>query len=362
MLRNERGTASNIKSDATRTHVADSLSKVMQRLSAHKKTPEHGMVVFCGVVLPDGAAPGSETMIIHDIQPPKPLRQYLYRCDNRFHTDILHNMLKPDKTIGFLALDAKDAGWGLLRGDTLDVVDRTSSGVPGKHRQGGQSAKRFQRLREMHLSDYYTRVADTTRRHFLDENHVDGIIVSGPGHTKDEFAESNRLEYRLRNKILGCVDCSYAGPEGVTEAFRSSAKLLGDMRAVQERELVERLFGLLSTKPHMVEYGVCDVRRCVSEGSADTVLVADNIGLHIAKTSCSSCNTVAEVMLHQNEVSAARVCSCGAPVSPTIRDMIDVLAAESNTFEVINGRTEYGVMLHSLGGVAAMLRYASGRR
>ena len=45
-LREEQGTADNIKSDLTRTHVVDSLSKVQQRLKLYKKTPEKGLVVF----------------------------------------------------------------------------------------------------------------------------------------------------------------------------------------------------------------------------------------------------------------------------------------------------------------------------
>ena len=47
-LQQEQGTADNIKSDLTRTHVVDSLAKVVQRLKMYKKTPEKGLVVFCG--------------------------------------------------------------------------------------------------------------------------------------------------------------------------------------------------------------------------------------------------------------------------------------------------------------------------
>ena len=49
-LREEQGTADNIKSDLTRTHVVDSLSKVVQRLKLYKKTPERGLVIFCGAL------------------------------------------------------------------------------------------------------------------------------------------------------------------------------------------------------------------------------------------------------------------------------------------------------------------------
>ena len=43
-LREEQGTADNIKSDFTRSHVVDSLGKVIQRLKLYKKTPDKGLV------------------------------------------------------------------------------------------------------------------------------------------------------------------------------------------------------------------------------------------------------------------------------------------------------------------------------
>jgi len=49
-LREEQGTADNIKSDLTRTHVVDSLSRVIQRLKLYKKTPESGLAIFCGAL------------------------------------------------------------------------------------------------------------------------------------------------------------------------------------------------------------------------------------------------------------------------------------------------------------------------
>ena len=57
ILKEEQGTADNIKSDVTRTHVVDSLSKVVQRLKLYKKTPERGLVVFCGALPKEGGGP-----------------------------------------------------------------------------------------------------------------------------------------------------------------------------------------------------------------------------------------------------------------------------------------------------------------
>src|SRR5689334_24169679 len=49
-LRNEAGTASNIKSDLTRTHVQDALSRTVEHLKLFKETPENGIAIFCGAI------------------------------------------------------------------------------------------------------------------------------------------------------------------------------------------------------------------------------------------------------------------------------------------------------------------------
>ncbi|MDI6691678.1 MAG: peptide chain release factor 1, partial [Candidatus Bathyarchaeota archaeon] len=50
MLRDEYGTASNIKSTTTRKNVQDAIVKTQQRLKLFKETPENGLVIFCGAV------------------------------------------------------------------------------------------------------------------------------------------------------------------------------------------------------------------------------------------------------------------------------------------------------------------------
>ncbi|MEM4165443.1 MAG: peptide chain release factor aRF-1, partial [Nitrososphaerales archaeon] len=180
-LRDEYGTASNIKSDSTRNHVMDALVKTMQRLKLYKATPENGLVIFCGALPTNG--PGSETIFLYEVFPPKPVQTYLYRCDDHFHLDILKDMLKEEKTIGLLSIDATEAAVGIIAGSRFEVVDEITSGVSGKHRAGGQSARRFERLREMELTEYYHRVARHVNKALLEEKTVQGLIVGGPGGT-----------------------------------------------------------------------------------------------------------------------------------------------------------------------------------
>ncbi len=372
-LQQEQGTADNIKSDLTRSHVVDSLGKVIQRLKMYKKTPEKGLVVFCGALPSEEGGPlGSEVVTAWEIDPPKDLNQYLYRCDDHFHVDILKDMLKDDNLIGFLAIDAKDAGWGLLHGDKIEVLSQTGSGVAGKHRQGGQSAKRFQKLREMELSYFYNRVAQTTREYFIDIYPVKGLIISGPGPTKEDFINGNYLEYRLQNNIINTIDAGYSGAEGIREAFAKSADILGSFRLVEEKKMIEDLFREINTNTGKGSYGLQEVIEYLKNNVVKTVLITDNTNLHRVEAKCKRCNHIQEdiverplVIPKKTEYRNSPCPECKAMDSEVneqdIVDYLEIIAAKTGSqLEVISGSAEHGNMLASLGKIGAILRYNPG--
>ena len=372
-LQQEQGTADNIKSDLTRSHVVDSLGKVVSKLKMYKKTPEKGLVIFCGALPPEEGGPlGSEVVTAWEIEPPKDLNQYLYRCDDHFHVDILKDMLKDDNLIGFLAIDAKDAGWGLLHGDKIEVLSQTGSGVAGKHRQGGQSAKRFQKLREMELSYFYNRVAQTTREYFIDIYPVKGLIISGPGPTKEDFINGNYLEYRLQNNIINTIDASYSGAEGIREAFAKSGDILGSFRLVEEKKFIEDLFREINTNTGKGSYGLQEVIEFLKNNVVKTLLITDNTTLHRVEAECKRCKNIQEDIVERQLVIPKKTeyknnpCpGCKAMDTEVneqdIVDYLQIIAAKTGTqLEVISGSAEHGNMLASLGKVGAILRYNPG--
>ena len=372
-LKEEQGTADNIKSDVTRTHVVDSLGRVIQRLKLYKKTPERGLVIFCGALPPEGGGPiGSEVINVYEIDPPKDLKTFLYRCDDHFHVDNLKEMLKDDNLIGFLAIDAKDTGWGLLHGDKIDVLGETGSGVAGKHRQGGQSAKRFQKLREMELTHYFNRVAETTREYFIDIYSIKGLIISGPGPTKEDFINGNYLEYRLQDMIIATIDSSYSGSEGIREAFTKAGDILSNFRMVEEKVLVENLFKKINSHSGLGVYGLDEIIKLLKNNVVDTVIVTDDTNLHRIEIKCNRCQNIQEEIVERPKLIPRKTELLNSPcpnckakdLESSVQDLVDYLALiatkSGSKTEVISGKAEHGAMLSSLGKVGAILRYNPG--
>jgi len=328
------------------------------------------VVVFCGALPREGGGPpGSEVVKIFEIDPPKDLTTFLYRCDDHFHVDILKDMLKDDNMIGILAIDAKDAGWGLLHGDKLEVLKETGSGVAGKHRQGGQSAKRFQKLREMELTYYFNRVAAITREYFIDIYKIKGLIISGPGPTKEDFINNNYLEYRLQEMILSTIDASYSGSEGIREAFAKSGDILSDFRMVEEKKIIEKLFQQINSNSGLGSYGLKEVIDYLKNNIADTVIITDDTDLYRIELKCKRCQNIREEILERPQIIPKKTQLMSEPCpdcksmdtelsEQDIVDYLALIASQTGTkVEVIAGKAEHGVMLASLGKIAAILRY-----
>lgn len=369
-LRNEAGTASNIKSDLTRSHVQDALSKTMEHLKLFKDTPENGLVIFCGAI-PNDKGIGKEKIELYSVIPPKPIQMSLYRCDDHFWTDNLKEMMKDEKVIGILAIDTTESGLGILTGDRWETVDKLTSGVAGKHRQGGQSARRFERLRDNELNEFYHRVADHAQKIFIDQYPVKGLIVGGPGPTKDNFLKEEYLDYRLQNNILVTLDTSYSGDEGVREIIDKVQKdgILSEFRVMEEKQLVKKFMGEVHSSRSLGIYGIFDVLKALQGNMAELVLVTDDVTYVKLDFKCNKCKAVQEkviertaIMSTKQEMSTTPCPSCGATdyevIEKDIVDHLQELATMTGArLEVISGKMEEGVQLASLGKTGAILRY-----
>lgn len=366
-LREEYGTASNIKSDTTKNHVQDALTKTMQRLKLFKRTPENGIVLFVGALPTNG--PGSEEVFVHEIIPPKPVQTYLYRCDDHFHLEHLVDMLQDVNAIGILSLDATEAGFGIISGDKFEVEEVITSGVSGKTRAGGQSARRYERLREMELTGYYSRVAHHAKKIFLDLNQIKGLIVSGPGPTKDYFIKSGYLDYRLKDNIISVLDAAYCGSEGVRETLEKAHDVLQNVRVVEERKLVQKFLREINQEKGLALYGIMEVSNAMKKSSVDIVLVSDDLEILEIRVKCKRCEDERSVMVkRENYVSekqnliSNQCTSCSSMdyqvQERDIVDILDDLALDGGArLEIISGKSEDGRMLKSFGGLGALLRY-----
>ncbi|MCD6591340.1 MAG: peptide chain release factor aRF-1 [Candidatus Aenigmarchaeota archaeon] len=130
----EKSTAQNIKSKTVRKNVLAALEKITQHLKLYKQTPENGLVIFCGNV---SEREGVADIELFALEPPEPLNQKLYWCDQKFVLDPLKDMIREKEVYGIIVLDKSEADIGILKGKKIIPVKHMESLVPGKTDKGG---------------------------------------------------------------------------------------------------------------------------------------------------------------------------------------------------------------------------------
>jgi len=240
-IEEEKGTASNIKSKTTRKNVIDALESISRELKKYKKTPENGLVIFCGNV---SEKEGQQDIKLWVLEPPEPLKVRLYRCDKEFVLEPLKEMLEVKEVYGLVVMDRKEATLGLLEGKQIKVLRKLTSGVPGKVRAGGQSSQRFHRITE--------------------------------GLTKEDFMKEGQLVAKLKEKVLGLKDIGNTDESGLTDLVEESKDLLEKQEIIHEKKLLEKFFELLG-KGKKAVYKKRDVEKALKYGAVETLILSKKI-------------------------------------------------------------------------------------
>ncbi len=216
-LEAERSTADNIKSKQTRSAVTDAIDLIVRTLKATKKTPVNGLALYAGNI---SEKEGVQDMKLWAIEPPKPLRIRMYRCDQTFVTQPLRDMLQTDEVFGLVVIDRQEATIGLLEGKQIKVLRHLTSGVPSKVRAGGQclspdtkvlmTNKKTKRIIDIKVGDElicmvnvhkYSKSKITNKW----ETEKDNIVIITTQNNKEIICSKDHLFY-ARVKSNNCLD------------------------------------------------------------------------------------------------------------------------------------------------------------
>ena len=369
-LKNEAGTATNIKSRLTKKNVTNALAIAQQRLRMVKTIPENGLVLFVGAIPETG--PGTEKMEVHLFEPPDYLNVYRYLCSSEFWLDPLQDMLIEKEAFGLMAISRNEAAIVTIRGNHLNIVISITSGIPGKHRAGGQSARRFERVIEQLTHEFMIRIGENANEVFLGMEGLRGLLVGGSGFTKEQFLDGKYLDQRLKPKVIAIIDLGYGGTEGIRELLDRGREHLENVRYLDEKAIMQRFLGELSKDSGLVTYGEKEVRKALIAGAVDILIISEAVDLTRVLIVCSNCdqkesltkNPLDLQKLKQNianekcpNCNNANTWGINEKVS-IVDDLTELAQATNATVEMLSTETEEGTQLYQgFGGIAAILRF-----
>ncbi len=316
----EKGTADNIKSKNTRKAVLDALERISRQLKLiGQKLPPNGLALYSGNV---STVEGQEDIKLWAIEPPKPLKIRIYRCDQTFIIEPLKEMLETDEVYALLIIERKEATIGILEGRSIKVLHTMTSGIPSKVRAGGQSAQRFHRITEGLTKEFFRRVADVMKDTFFENKKLKGILIGGPIPTKDEFLETGQLVTQLKDKVIAVRDIGDSELAGLKELVESCKDVLAEQEVTKQKVILDEFFMMLAKQPEKVAYGEAEVEGRLNMGAVGKLVLSKSLPRE------------------------------------KIKHFEDLAKVTSVEIHIVTTETPEGVQFNNIGGVGGILRYA----
>ncbi len=369
-LRSEYSQASNIKSKATMKNVTGALESAMSTLKNFKDPGDHGIIIFVG-----HRAIGAEKtkMFSHVVVPPMPISLYKYHCDSAFFLEPLEGMLKEHNNYGLVVLDRQEATIGFLRGQAIQVVTNMQSMVPNKHAKGGQSARRFERITEDIADKWFYKIGEIATEIFkpeLEKGELKGIIVGGPGPTKEYWLENQYMDHELHKRIIGQpVDTGYTDEYGLRDLVANAAPLLRDFGLMEEKDIINRFMREIGkTDGGLAAYGEAQVRNALIIGAVDQLILSEKLRKVRLVMKCESCGWTKEETTAEDplefEKRYGNCPSCGQQTvaidqeTDIVEELSELAESMASKVKIISGNSDEGeLFFKAFGGIGAILRF-----
>lgn len=365
-LSQEAAQAANIKSKLTRKHVGDAIESAISVLNRYKNAGENGIAIFVGHVIVGNNKTRLVTVVIDD--PPEIFGSFRYRCDSTFELTQLEDMLIDRTSYGLFVIDRGEAAYGIASGKRIHCQEELQSNIMGKHRQGGQSAQRFERLIEEAAHNFFKRATEHACNYWLPNlSDIKGIIIGGPGHTKDFVIRNDYFHHEVKKLIREpFFDVGYSNESGLRELVQRAGNLMDQIELDAERELVDNFLREVMQAHPKATYGEMMIRSALDQGAVDTLLLSEGLRKRRVGWNCKHCSHQWE----STQNSRSEIPNCPKCESEDVRedpertrDIIDELTElaghTSANVSLISLDSEEGATLHtSFGGIAALLRYS----
>uniref|UniRef100_A0A914YZ44 Eukaryotic peptide chain release factor subunit 1 n=1 Tax=Panagrolaimus superbus TaxID=310955 RepID=A0A914YZ44_9BILA len=197
------------------------------------------------------------------------------------NTRFFDALLNDDKKFGFVIVDGNGALFGTLQGNNRGILQKFAVDLPNKNGRGGQSALRFARLRIEKRHNYLRKVAEIAVETFIsgDKVSVEGLILAGSANLKNELAQSDMFDRRLKDKIIKILDISYGGENGFNQAVELSTDTLSNVKFIQEKKSIEEFFKEIAHDSGKYVFGPKNTLQSLEVGAVEKLICWENLDI-----------------------------------------------------------------------------------
>lgn len=249
-------------------------------------------------------------------------------------------LIEDYETLGLVILDNHRARIYVVSSGRIEDKNKIAKDIMKKHKKGGMSQARFQRLRRGAIEHFMKEVSEEMVRLFSKDNVVK-IVIAGPGNAKILLMDF--LPNELKREILDSIDVDFDEADGYLISRAEEAVLKDEKETVSKNvaRLKEEIL-----KHGLAVYGLNDIIDAVKNGHIELLLVSK--GYKLRGWICEKCQ------LFDSGIND-KCPNCSGKVSQVdvIEEIIDFAQRSDTKIEFVDDNP----ILHDLGGVGGLLRF-----
>lgn len=135
------------------------------------------------------------------IAPPFPVPARV--SSSGYNTAPLREMLDRPRTLAVILVRLGGYSMGIYRDGSFSETKTGGRFVKNRHRKGGQSQRRFERIREGQIREHFDAIGDAVRTKILPfATEIDGVVLGGDRRTVQAWLARSPLPDALAVKVL----------------------------------------------------------------------------------------------------------------------------------------------------------------
>ena len=214
---------------------------------------------------------------------------------------------------------------------------KLSSDIMSKHKKGGWSQARFQRIRKGAIHDFFSELVEK-----LEEIGEKQIVLAGPGIAKTQFKEM--LPAHLQQKIVDVVDVDMDDEQ---ESIKQSLSIISEKEEMKSKDLVQQLRSEV-LKDGLAVYGFKDTLKAARMGQIDVLLVEKDF--KVKGCLCEHCQ-----ILKSGPIKDCPVCGGPTTEADVIEEIIEFAERTGASIEFTDDEE-----IKKLGHIGGLLRFQLG--
>lgn len=269
---------------------------------------------------------------------PVPVERKLV-LDNSPYILPLTELLDDHEDYGIILMDLREAIFYHVRSTMMERTESASYDLMNKHKKGGMSQKRFNRLRHGQVEAFLDElIEDLDRQEDLDT--LRGLVVAGPGEAKTLLLDA--FPPRYAKMVLGTVDTDM---DVRKDELLAHGERLARADEVTDEELAVEALRRAIFKDELAAVGLAATRSALVLGRVAMLLLEDDF--EAKGWVCETCKAFAE--------GPGKCSRCGGSLSAA--DLVNELVEMAHRTNAEVQHVKVSPFLDSIGGVGAILRY-----